>query len=125
MLRRPPRSTRTYTRVPYSTLFRSRSVDRQRLNRRESRSALRDVPTGCSSGICARLSTPCVPQRPQILGSIGFDRDQRPYWAIAGGRYGQGHATQEPAMTTIDQPAIAPSRPLGELVTERDRKSDV
>src|SRR3546814_8185451 len=103
----------------------TRSVDSQRLSRAETRRSHRDVPTVCSSGFCARLSTPCVPQRPQILGSIGFDRDQRPYWAIAGGRYGQGHATQEPAMTTIDQPAIDPSRTLGELVTERPGRARV
>src|SRR3546814_16698700 len=30
MIRRPPRSTRTYTLFPYTTLFRSRNVQRER-----------------------------------------------------------------------------------------------
>src|SRR3546814_5917601 len=34
MLRRPPRSTRTYTRFPYTTLFRSDGADRRRTARR-------------------------------------------------------------------------------------------
>src|SRR3546814_14075832 len=37
MIRRPPRSTRTDTLFPYTTLFRSRSVPRDRDRRRMSR----------------------------------------------------------------------------------------
>src|SRR3546814_12934234 len=41
MIRRPPRSTRTDTLFPYTTLFRSRRIENQTRGRRESRSRMR------------------------------------------------------------------------------------
>src|SRR3546814_8580284 len=73
MIRRPPRSTRTDTLFPYTTLFRSRSVppaaDRPRSHSPAGRRAAPDAPCACPSpalratGQAARPhARPCVPR---------------------------------------------------------------
>src|SRR3546814_14677558 len=57
MIRRPPRSTRTDTLFPYTTLF--RSVWPARLSRRRTRCASRKSSERASIGRVARLS--CAP----------------------------------------------------------------
>src|SRR3546814_4091750 len=44
MIRRPPRSTRTYTRFPYTTLFRSAALRPRDHSRRRSHGAFRPPP---------------------------------------------------------------------------------
>src|SRR3546814_6993126 len=59
MIRRPPRSTRTDTRLPYTTLFRSRRGAAPRPGKRRALHAVRDLgrPAGGGRGAgAARLS---------------------------------------------------------------------
>src|SRR3546814_2976933 len=62
MIRRPPRSTRTDTRFPYTTLFRSARLRSTPPDRALSRSAGRDRPSSAPGG---RAVGPCSPASPR------------------------------------------------------------
>src|SRR3546814_13240655 len=64
MIRRPPRSTRTDTRFPYTTLFRSRSIARAQYASRDFRSS-----------VASRYRSP-------MLAFILDDPDRRPHKAV-------------------------------------------
>src|SRR3546814_8472298 len=74
MLRRPPRSTRTDTLFPYTTLFRS-SLKRLTRRRTGRRSEPRACPA-CSEYLRVRHHRPAFPSRPVFdRGIIRFGRD--------------------------------------------------
>src|SRR3546814_7443186 len=68
MIRRPPRSTRTDTLFPYTTLFRSSCADRTRPGHRVHRKQLR--ATKMISLTIRRSSTPGTPRESGQYGSI-------------------------------------------------------
>src|SRR3546814_13490192 len=77
MIRRPPRSTRTDTLFPYTTLFRSRRDGKCRglapqPLRRRARPALQDIRSGCRGSGSPRLARPAgdLPGRPAATGVI-------------------------------------------------------
>src|SRR3546814_1696549 len=68
MIRRPPRSTRTDTLFPYTTLFRAACADRTRPGHRVHRKQLR--ATKMISLTIRRSSTPGTPRESGQYGSI-------------------------------------------------------
>src|SRR3546814_14562260 len=56
MRRRPPRSTRTYTLCPYTTLFRSNRHGRNRPKNVDSQKTLRVRPSNCANLTLLRKS---------------------------------------------------------------------
>src|SRR3546814_2486232 len=54
MIRRPPRSTRTYTLFPYTTLFRSAHTYRQGRKRRHGRCFRQGTDRACGDGMRQR-----------------------------------------------------------------------
>src|SRR3546814_15875985 len=83
MIRRPPRSTRTYTLVPYTTLFRSPVADRAVGDAEE----LADLP----------VDRPQRRQFARLLGILGFV-GRNPGWVRAGavGIVGHGLMSRMP-----------------------------
>src|SRR3546814_12355965 len=97
MIRRPPRSTRTDTLFPYTTLFRSRPLQggARRLQRHPAegarrpfrRSLRRAAPCACphrSVGLCARRATDArgdppggISRHPPGAGLSGLSRDRK------------------------------------------------
>src|SRR3546814_9007981 len=71
MIRRPPRSTRTDTLFPYTTLFRSRAVDRETHRQVLDRHIVHDLIIGA-------------------LQKCRIDRRERPH-ALGGEPRGKGH----------------------------------
>src|SRR3546814_3194455 len=71
MSRRPPRSTRTYTLFPYTTLFRSDfgAVDRRRLRSRPGAEKRDHAQFRFGPRICADRDDPLVGDRPRWRGS--------------------------------------------------------
>src|SRR3546814_9249936 len=70
MLRRPPRSTRTYTLFPYTTLFRSPGGLLHATRRRSSR-----CPLGCPLTMiraACRKSASLIPVRPELVEGLFF-----------------------------------------------------
>src|SRR3546814_11675085 len=77
MIRRPPRSTRTYTLFPYTTLFRSAV-------------AAGDLHLG-AAGLCPRAAARRLPGGGALSGAHGGDRGgQRPDGPAAGGGRARG-----------------------------------
>src|SRR3546814_9655579 len=73
MKRRPPRSTRTDTLFPYTTLFRSRAADPSRPVRRTSRPALYDSRWNRRAGPLSRHRT----RKRRAVGVRGRDSSDR------------------------------------------------
>src|SRR3546814_16756281 len=92
MIRRPPRSTRTDTLFPYTTLFRSRGVGRM--------AGLRDRPARRHDPV---LDLPTHPRTAALLGRQA---------AAAGPAAGRLRAVQRPA---AHQDLAAPARPAARL----------
>src|SRR3546814_3684312 len=80
MIRRPPRSTRTDTLFPYTTLFRSGRVTAAR-SFREARGMRR----GCGEGCCRRSSVHELCQNARIKAMLlGKDADGEGFGGVAG-----------------------------------------
>src|SRR3546814_7911875 len=73
MIRRPPRSTRTDTLFPYTTLFRSRHHDRRRRGRRPHRLAADDLLL--PGDAAAHREGPPVPGAAAALPPVGRRHD--------------------------------------------------
>src|SRR3546814_1987443 len=99
MIRRPPRSTRTDTLFPYTTLFRSRA------GRREDRRCSRDLRQGLGWGRVARASAAhlAVDDHHRDARQVAHPHrfQQRP----AGGVLGPVHDDEIGGAARLDEPA--------------------
>src|SRR3546814_3467051 len=86
MIRRPPRSTRTDTLFPYTTLFRSRPAHAQDLGRGGPVPARSDprppLPAGAAAGADRPAEVPPLRRRDRLHRRLGPVR--RVAWQVAG-----------------------------------------
>src|SRR3546814_11644105 len=88
MIRRPPRSTRTDTLLPYTTLFRSRGAGR-RSSRRRARPAPRNRPRDPPARSIARSAPGARPAAPADNHAPHAEPSAPPGWSarqVRGGR---------------------------------------
>src|SRR3546814_14676442 len=109
MIRLPPRSTRTATRFPYTTLFRSRHALDAGGRLRDRRGVAGEIPPSRRAGADRGLRSRHLPQLRLAVGArSGVD-------PVAGGN--------RDARPAAARPALAPETAPGQMA--RDRKSVV
>src|SRR3546814_6742646 len=111
MIRRPPRSTRTYPLFPYTTLCRSTDLD-QALQRRIDLRGYRKVQRGIWAQLAIGQSLP--EQRVETAGRL-----RQHLWQSSGIRRLKRELAEEPVVRPVTRGKFALDRPARPLMVQR------